>query len=111
MKKFVALFVGTPGVGPDSMDPKAIAEGMAAWGKWMADHQAVIVDGGGPLSKTKKVSKAGVEDIRNQVGGYVIVTAESLDAAARLFEAHPHFMIFPGTGVEVMEVLPIPGSP
>jgi hypothetical protein len=30
-------------------------------------------------------------------------------AAAKLFEGHPHFTIFPGDGVEVMEVLPIPG--
>jgi len=26
----------------------------------------------------------------------------------RLFENHPHFSIFPGDAVEVMEVLPIP---
>jgi hypothetical protein len=30
-------------------------------------------------------------------------------SAARLFEKHPHFMIFPGESVEIMPVLPIPG--
>ena len=29
--------------------------------------------------------------------------------AAKLFLNHPHFMIFPGDRVEVMECLPIPG--
>jgi hypothetical protein len=30
-------------------------------------------------------------------------------AAARMFEMHPHFAIFPGDSVEIMECLPIPG--
>ena len=32
------------------------------------------------------------------------------EAAAKLFENHPHFTIFPGESVEVMPVLPIPGA-
>ena len=31
-------------------------------------------------------------------------------AAAKLFENHPHFTIFPGESVEIMPVLPIPGT-
>ena len=42
--------------------------------------------------------------------GYVIVQAESHEAAARLFENHPHFAIFPGDSVEIMECLPLPGQ-
>ena len=34
--------------------------------------------------------------------------SESHEAAAELFANHPHFMIFPGQSVEVMECLPIP---
>lgn len=30
--------------------------------------------------------------------------------AASLFEGHPHFAIFPGDAVEIMERLPIPGA-
>jgi len=41
--------------------------------------------------------------------GYVLVQAESHEAAAKMFERHPHFTIFPGDSVEIMEVLPIPG--
>jgi hypothetical protein len=40
----------------------------------------------------------------------VVVSAESHAAAARLFEGHPHFTVFPGEGVEVMECLPMPGE-
>jgi hypothetical protein len=28
-----------------------------------------------------------------------------------LFLKHPHFSIFPGDSIEIMEVLPIPGQP
>ena len=39
----------------------------------------------------------------------VVVRANSHEAAAALFENHPHFTIFPGEAVQVMPVLPIPG--
>lgn len=51
----------------------------------------------------------GIADARNQMAAYTVVQAESQEAAARLFEGHPHFTIFPGDGVDVMERLPIPG--
>ncbi len=40
--------------------------------------------------------------------GFTVVQAESHEAAARLFENHPHFMAFPGEAIEIMECLPIP---
>src|SRR6516225_2189956 len=83
-------------------------EGIAAWKAWVEKHHAAIVAMGGPLGKTKKVSEHGIEDISNLMSGYTVVRAESHDAAAKLFERHPHFTIFPGDSVEVMPVLPIP---
>jgi hypothetical protein len=65
---------------------------------------------GGPVGKTKKVSHAGIDDISNALGAFMVVNADSHAAAAKLFEQHPHFTIFPGDCVEVMPVLPIPGS-
>jgi len=44
------------------------------------------------------------------MAAYVIVQAESHEAAAKLFENHPHFTIFPGDAVEIMECLPLPGA-
>jgi len=112
MKKFVCLFTGSanPPRGPNDMSPEELGKGMAAWTKWMSDHAKSIKDTGGPLGKTLKTSKSGVHAAKNLVGGYVIVEAESQEAAAKMFEGHPHFTVFPGEGVEVMEVMPIPGS-
>jgi hypothetical protein len=84
-------------------------EAMAAWGKWVQDHEAAIVDNGAPLGKTKCVTPEGISDIRNVMAAYTIVRAENHDAAAKMFVDHPHFSIFPGEGVEIMECLPMPG--
>jgi len=40
----------------------------------------------------------------------VVVRAASHEAAAKMFEKHPHFAIFPGEGVDIMPVMPIPGG-
>jgi hypothetical protein len=110
MKTFLALYMGsgTP-TDPSSLSDETRTNGMAAWGQWMADHASAVVDQGGPLGKTKKTAAGGVSDIRNRVTGYVVVQAESHEAAAAMFENHPHFAIFPGESVEIMERLPIPG--
>src|SRR5262249_35583231 len=85
-------------------------EGIAAWKAWVEKHHAAIVDMGGPLGKTKKVSERGIEAVRTPMNAYTVVRRNSLDAAAKLFERHPHFTIFPGDSVEVMPVLPIPSA-
>jgi hypothetical protein len=116
MKTYLAVFTGSPTamarwetISEPERQRKQM-EGVAAWKRWVSENAASIVEMGGPLSRTKLVSPNGVSDIRNNLGAFTIVQAESQDAAARLFLNHPHFTIFPGEGVEVMEVLPIPGS-
>ena len=118
MKKFLAIYLGTASaVGRaawDKMEPakrKELEEkGIKAWGDWMTTHKAALVEQGGPLGKTKRTGAQGVSDTKNNMTGYVVVQAESHDAAARMFENHPHFAIFPGEAVEIMECLPIPGQ-
>ena len=83
-------------------------EGIAAWKAWMAKHHEAIVEVGGPLGKTKKISERGIEDVSNDMGAFMVVRAGSQEEAAKLFERHPHFTIFPGQSVEVMPVMPIP---
>ena len=83
-------------------------EGIAAWKAWVEKHQGAILEMGGPLGKTKKVDAKGIADVANELGAFTVVRAASHDAAAKLFENHPHFAIFPGEAIEVMPVLPIP---
>jgi len=85
-------------------------EGIAAWKAWVEKHHAAVSAMGGPLGKTKKVTERGIEGVSNEMGAFVVVRAQSHEAAAKLFENHPHFTIFPGESVEIMPVLPIPGA-
>jgi hypothetical protein len=118
MKKFLAVYTGTPEAleksGWNKLDAAARQEREAvaikAWMDWGTANKAVIVDTGTPLGKTKRISPQGVADTKNALTGYVIVEAESHESAAKLFLNHPHFTIFPGEAVEVMECLPIPGQ-
>ena len=114
MKTYLAIYTGSPS-GMDawkSMDAtqRAAKEkaGMEAWKAWAMTHQPSIVDPGNPLGKTKRISTDGIADIRNTMAAYTLVRADSHEAAAKLFEGHPHFTIFPGDAVEVMECLPLP---
>ena len=117
MKTFLAIYIGTASTrqksGWDSLDEDERRareqSGMNAWMEWGVTHEQAIVDQGGPVGKTKRVSPQGIADVTNQMVGYVIVQAESHEAAAKMFENHPHFSIFPGESVEIMERLPIPG--
>ena len=85
-------------------------QGIAAWKAWVEKHQATLVELGGPLGKTKRVDSSGIADIGNEIGAFTVVRAASHEAAAKLFENHPHFTIFPGERIEIMPVLPIPGG-
>ncbi len=110
MAKFLAIYTGEHDPSRPPPDQQTLAAGMVAWHAWGARYGSQIVDAGGPLGKTKRVSKAGVADASNHMAAYVIVEAESHEAAARMFENHPHFAIFPGDGVEIMPCLPVPGA-
>ncbi len=116
MKKFVAIYLGSAsGIEmsawmnlEETKRKEREQAGMQAWMDWGNRHEASIVDMGAPLGKTKRASAKGISDTKNAMTGYVIVQAESHEAAAKLFENHPHFTIFPGEAVEIMECLPIP---
>jgi flagellar hook assembly protein FlgD len=110
MKKFMALYLA-PVSAVEQMaksTPEQMKSGMDAWMKWMDKNKTSISELGAPLGKTKRVTKQGVEATKNEVTGYSIVQADSHDAAAKLFDGHPH-LYMPGASIEIMEVMPIPG--
>lgn len=116
MKKFLAIYLGSQDSAAfkqwnamdESKRKQRQREGMDAWMNWGKSHERSILEPGGPLGKTKRVDASGVYDTKNMMTGYVILEAESHEAAARLFKKHPHFSIFPGEAVEIMECLPLP---
>lgn len=114
MKEFLAVYMGTASaIGKwkamnETQRMQQESAGMKAWDKWAIENEPSIVDLGTPIGKTKRISVNGIADTKNEICAYAIVQAESHEAAAKLFERHPHFTIFPGDSVEVMECLPMP---
>jgi hypothetical protein len=110
MKKFLALYrmdIGEMQKMMANATPEDRKKGMAEWETWMKKKAASFADRGGPAGKTKKIAASGVSDIRNDIGGYSIVEADSYDAAAALFADSPH-LAMPGATVEVMEIMSMP---
>jgi hypothetical protein len=115
MKKFMAVFLGSKEsmkkweVLDESARKEREMKGMKAWGNWVEVNKKSIAVMGSPLGKTKRIDPKGISDTRNELTAFTVVEAESHEAAAKLFLDHPHFAIFPGDCIELMECLPIPG--
>ena len=113
MKKFLVLYMAPAAEFEKMMKsstPQQQKEGMDAWTKWMNANKSSFVDGGAPLGKTKRIDAKGVSDIKNDVGGYSIVQANSADAAAKIFgKDQPHLQMMPGAWIEIVEIMPMPG--
>jgi hypothetical protein len=81
------------------------AIGLPALAAWDEQHKDRIVDMGGPLGKTLRVTDDGTAKAVNELTAFVVVRAASLQAAAQMFEGHPHMSIFPCHAVDVMPLL------
>lgn len=114
MKKFLAIYIGSEAAMnkwaglSEAAKADRQKEGIKLWSTWGQKNSALIKDIGSPLGKTKLVNQQGISDTRNQLTAYTIVEAETHEEAAKLFLKHPHFEIFPGEGIEIMECLPLP---
>ncbi|MBZ9793073.1 hypothetical protein K9B32_23700 [Rhizobium sp. 3T7] len=97
----LASFRNLPKAEQDAVD----AVGIKEWSAWEERNASSILDPGGMVGKTTRMTKAGVSSAVNSFCGYLVVEAESADAAARLFEDHPHITVFPGDGVDIMPFL------
>lgn len=114
MPKFLVLFQVPPAVIDDwkQTDPAirepAEAKMRADWGAWMGEHGAAVsgTEAGG---KTKRVATGGVSDTQNDIMLYCFAEAASHEAAAAMFENHPHLTI-PQSSIEIMAVRPMGGG-
>jgi len=112
MKKFMVLYMAS---GPEfekmakNSTPEQKKTGMDAWMKWMNANKASIVEGGGPLGKTKRVDSNGISNTKNDIAGYSVVQAESHDAAAKIFAKENPHLHMPGAWIEIVEIMAMPG--
>lgn len=110
MKKFLVLY-RAPSSSFDQMKnatPEQQKAGMDGWMAWSKKMASSIVDMGGPLGKSTRVTTGGAGPSTNDLGGFSIMQAESKEALAEAMKGHPHFMM-PEGSIDVVEVIPIPG--
>ena len=66
---------------------------MGAWGKWFESIADKIVDQGGLWGGGREISDAGTKDLpmgMESITGYIIINADSLDAAERIAQGNPY---------------------
>jgi hypothetical protein len=111
MKKFLVLYKASAAAFEQAMKstPEQQKAGMEAWMAWGKKAASSIVDMGAPLGKALRVTPAGASPIKNDLGGYSILQAESREALAETLKGHPHFMMG-DSSIEITELLPMPGT-
>jgi hypothetical protein len=98
----LARFRAMPKADQDAVDSKGVPE----WQAWTERHAASIVNHGGMVGKTTRITRDGtIAPATNDFCGYLIVEAETAEAAAALFADHPHISTFTGDGVDIMPFL------
>jgi hypothetical protein len=110
MKKFLVLYKAPASsfAQMKNTTPEQQKAGMEGWMTWSKKAAASIVDMGGPLGKSVRVTQGGTSPHTNDLGGFSIMQAESKEALAESMKGHPHFMM-PDGSIEIVEVTPIPG--
>jgi hypothetical protein len=97
MAKYVLFYIGGSAPGTSEEGKKT----MEAWMAWFSHTGVHVVDPGAPFGPRKVVggtTGAGAM-------GYTIVAADTMDAALKLTENHPHLAV--GGSIEVCEAAPI----
>ena len=88
MPTYLVTYHGGGGIPPT---PEARQQVAAAFGAWVASVGDAMVDPGAPLAASKSVSSTGSKDgpASGPIGGYTLLRAANLDAAAQLVANHP----------------------
>jgi hypothetical protein len=108
MKKFMVLYRG-PATPMESMTSAENQNQMSAWQTWMEGVQSHLVDVGLPMAGGRAIVDDGSTGIADELNGYSIISAESIDEAVKLVENHPFLSEKKGRfSIEVFDLLPMP---
>jgi hypothetical protein len=108
MAKFMILY-RSPASAREQManaTPEEAKAGMDAWMAWAGKAGSAVVDLGSPLTHGTHVGPGRVA--ADDIAGYSILQAVSLQAVEAVLDGHPHLHM-PGGCIEVLELLSIPG--
>ena len=109
MPKFLCVQRSVPNAGAQTPSPADMKDVYAKFGEWQKKFADNLVDMGGKLGDGRVVTMDKIDgpfiEVKELAGGYMIVEAESLDAAIVVARECPG-LVRPGSGVEVIEISP-----
>ena len=108
MPKYLCLQRSLPGGGGEHPSPAQMQEMYAMFNAWREKFQENLVDMGGRLGAGSLVtadpgSDGPFVEVKELVGGFMIVSAETLEEAIEVARGCPG-LVGPGSGVEVLEI-------
>ena len=108
MPRYLCVQRSLPGGDGTRPSPAQMQEMYASFSAWQQKFKQNLVDMGGRLGDGRLVTAEPVPDgpfveIKELVGGYMIVSADSLDEAIEVARGCPG-LVRPGSGVEVIEI-------
>ena len=115
MPRYLFLQRSVPGTSAQPPSPGQMQEMFAAFNAWKEKFKDNIVDMGGKLRPGGTVmTTSGATDgpfveAKEVVGGYMLVSAETLERALEVARESPGVMM-PGSSVEVREIQEMPRS-
>jgi hypothetical protein len=89
MQKYLVTYHGGRGVSDDPEERQQQADAFTAWAGSVGP---ALVDGGAPLAGARTVTQDDMHDgqLEATIGGYSLLEAPSLDAAAEMVRSHPY---------------------
>ena len=108
MPKFLCVQRTLPSDESDNPSPADMQAMYARFGEWQRRFEKNLVDLGGKLAEGRLVTAEGQTDgpfveVKELVGGYMIVEAENLEEAIEVASACPG-LVRPGSAVEVITI-------
>ena len=108
MPKYLCMQRSLPGGDRERPSPSQMQEMYAKFGAWREKFKENLADMGGKLGAGKLVTAQPAADgpfveVKALVGGYMIVSAPSLDDAIKVARECTG-LVGPGSGVEVIEI-------
>jgi hypothetical protein len=114
MNDFLLIFRSVSVASSVQPSPEQLQNMMKVWQNWMGSiaAQNKLVSSGNRLAKEGKVVKPGgliidgpFVEIKESIGGYIVIRAESLEEAAEISKGCPILTV--GGDVEVREIVPM----
>ena len=108
MPKYLCLQRALPGGDGGKPSPAQMQAMYAKFNDWREKFQQNLTDpggrlGGGRIVTTEPAPDGPLVEVKELVGGYMIVSADTLDEAVQVARECPG-LVRPGSGVEVIEI-------